>query len=314
MSGRTGKWALAALLVMAVARPVSAQTAGAHQASVAATVNGETITLAQLEAVLKLSGPEPLPATEARRRQRQREALNRMIEVLLMHQFLEKNTPAVPPADVNKRLAELEVGLTAQKKTLDEYCRDTNQTLDQLKSAVADSIRWDRYARSKLDDATVEQYYKDYRDFFEDNQVRVSHIVLRVPASANQAERAQARKTLTDLRAQLLAKKIDFAEAARKYSQDPRAALGGDLDFIRRKWMFDEAFSRAAFSLPVGEVSDVVQTEYGLHLITVTQRKRGHLFDFAKNKEKVRELCTEDQREQLIAQQRKTGQIKITLP
>src|SRR3712207_8071236 len=62
--------------------------------------------------------------------------------------------------------------------------------------------------------------------------------------------------------AQVVAGKLDFAEAARAHSQCPlSASKGGDLGLIPRKWVFEESFARAAFALPVGQVSDVVRSE-----------------------------------------------------
>jgi parvulin-like peptidyl-prolyl isomerase len=125
---------------------------------------------------------------------------------------------------------------------------------------------------------------------------------------------SQARAKLADVRAQIVAGKLDFAEAARKFSQCPSASKGGDLGFFPRKWVFEEDFARAAFAVPVGQVSDVVQTEYGLHLIKVTERKAGQPSDYAKIKDSVRDLCMEDLRQQLLAEQRKASRIEILLP
>jgi peptidyl-prolyl cis-trans isomerase C len=280
----------------------------------AAVVNGEPVSAAELQAVLKLSGPVAVHLPEGQRRQRQMEALSLLIDNLLMRQFLAKHTPAVPPAEVDKRLAEFEAGLKEQGKGLAEHCHDTHQTVEQLRAGIADHIRWATYVRPKVTDEVVAKYYKDNKDFFDEVTVQASHIVLRVPPTATEADKAAARAKLDDLRAKVVAGTLDFAEAARKHSQDPAAAQGGDLGYFPRKWVFDEAFSRAAFALPVGQVSDVVQTDYGLHLIKVTGRKPGKPSDFAKIKEAVREFCAEDLRQQLLAEQRKAATIEINLP
>jgi peptidyl-prolyl cis-trans isomerase C len=76
----------------------------------------------------------------------------------------------------------------------------------------------------------------------------------------------------------------------------------------------EEPFARAAFALKVGEISDVVQTEYGMHLIKVTDRKPGQPSDYAKIKDEVLEFCAGEMRMALVAQQRKTARIEINLP
>ena len=76
----------------------------------------------------------------------------------------------------------------------------------------------------------------------------------------------------------------------------------------------DDTFARVAFALPIDQVSDVVETEYGLHLIKVSERKPGPPSDFARVKDKVREAYAADLSLQIMAQQRKTARIERHLP
>jgi peptidyl-prolyl cis-trans isomerase C len=331
MSG--GKWtwqglAGAAMLVTLAGRapaqaPAPAAQPGAERLAApkatdgttpVALVNGEVITLGELEAVLKLSGPTPVQLPEEQQRHHRMEALGMLIDEVLMRQFLTKNAPPVPEAEVGKRVAELEAGLKRQGKSLQELCREINKTEAQVRADIAHGIQWANYSRARVTEADARKYYDEYRDFFDKVTVRASHIVLRVPAGTPEAERAQARAKLTELRAQLVAGKLDFAEAAKAHSQDPSAQKGGDLGWFPRLWVFDDAFARPAFALQVGQISDVVQTDYGLHLIKVTDRKPGQPSEYDKIKDAVREFCTEDLHQQILAQQRKTSDIKINLP
>src|SRR5262249_56914362 len=105
----------------------------------------------------------------------------------------------------------------------------------------------------------------------------------------------------TELRAQILGDKTDFAAAAKAYSQCPSASDGGDVGTFPRKFVVDENFARAAFALKPGEVSGVVQTDFGLHLIKVTERKPAQPSDFNKIKDDVREIYLDDLRLKLLA-------------
>src|SRR5207302_444679 len=149
---------------------------------------------------------------------------------------------------------------------------------------------------------------------FDRVMVRASHILLRLPPNAAEADKAKMHQQLVDLRAQIVANKIDFAEAAKKYSQCPTAPAGGDIGYFPRKFMVDDAFAQVAFSTPVNGVSDVVQTGYGLHLIKVTDRKAGEASDFAKIKGDVRDVCVEEMRMNLLNDLRKSAKVEITLP
>jgi peptidyl-prolyl cis-trans isomerase C len=286
----------------------------AEDARPVAVVNGQVITKGELDAVLNLGGPSAVQLPEGQRRQQQMEALGMLIDDLLMHQFLSQKAAPVPAAEVDKKVSEMEAGLSKQGKSLKEFCQDLHKTEAQLRADIAQSIQWANYTRGRVTEADTQQYYKDFHDFFDQVTVRASHIVLRVPPGAPETERAQARAKLTELRAQILAGTLDFAEAAKAHSQCPSAAKGGDLGFFPRKWVFEEPFARAAFALQVDQVSDIVETDYGLHLIKVTERKPGQPSDYARIKEAVREFCVEDLRQQLLAEQRKGAKIEIKLP
>ena len=117
------------------------------------------------------------------------------------------------------------------------------------------------------------------------------HIVLPIPPNASEADKSKVREKLQEIRMMLQNDpKADFAELAKQYSKDPQASPGGDLGWFPRKWVFEESFSRAAFSLRVGQVSDIVETQIGYHLIKVTDRKPGEPSEFGKIKEAVGEF------------------------
>jgi len=310
------RWALrslasAAILVVAVSA-ASAQ-APATPAKVAAVVNGEVITTTEVEAVLKSRTPTATPLTELQRKQMQLEALSMLIDDLVMQQFLRQHAPKVDPVEASKRLAEMEEGLKKQGKTLADFYRETGQTEAQIRGNMLSMLQWAAYVKDKVSEADVKRYYDENKEFFDNVTVRASHIVLRVPATATPAERQAAASRLQALRQEIVAGRLDFAEAAKKNSQCPSAPNGGDIGYFPRKWVVEEPFARAAFALKVNEVSDVVQTDYGLHLIKATERKAGQPSDFSKIKDDVRDICIEEMRLTLVAQQRKASQIKVEL-
>jgi parvulin-like peptidyl-prolyl isomerase len=138
--------------------------------------------------------------------------------------------------------------------------------------------------------------------------------MMKVSPTADDAARKDARDKLIAIRAHIMAGKLDFADAAKRFSQTESAKNGGDLGFFQRKGDIEEAFAKAAFGLKVGEVSDVVQTEFGYHLLKVTERKQGTPADFEKIKERVREFYVYEMREEVLAQMRKISKIEINAP
>jgi peptidyl-prolyl cis-trans isomerase C len=309
MNRRIGRAALGAAVLASWVGLAAAQP---EAGKVAAIVNGVQISVASVEARMQMIGTLPANAPEAQRRQRCMEALGMLIDEVLFHQFLEKSTQPVSQAELMKHYTTFETGLKEQGKSVAEFCRDTHRTLDQFKSEMAETLRWMAYTTAQINDASLERYYKDNKDVFDKVSVRASHIVLRVPAGAPEKEKAEARARLQEIRTKLVTDThADFAEMAKKCSQDPMASRGGDLGWFPRKWVFDESFSRAAFGLQKGQISDIVETDYGLHIIKVTDRKPGEKSEFAKIKEAVREFCIEDLRQQILAEQRKGAKIEL---
>jgi peptidyl-prolyl cis-trans isomerase C len=312
MSGR--KWTLgglagAAALACGVWQTMAqAQPAGSKPAAV---VNGEPIPVADLENALRQAGPALAHLTEAERKQLPMQALGMLIDKAIMRQFLARNHAPVDANEVNLKLAELQDALAKQGKTIQDFCSESNQTVEQIREGFADMIQWHAYARLHLKEADVEQFYKDNKDLFDRTSVRISQIVVRVPAPMTPSERAQLRARLEELRRQILAGTITFAEAARTHSQCPFGDKDGDLGFITRKWMVEEPVARAAFALQVGQVSDIVESDMGLHLIKVTDRKAGPPSDYAQIKYQVADVCIEDLRLTILEQERKTAKIEI---
>lgn len=122
----------------------------------------------------------------------------------------------------------------------------------------------------------------DLRTYYTQNQVRLagqeqrraSHILLTVPANASEAERVRTREKAQELLAQLKKSPDSFADLARKHSQDPGSAeRGGDLDFFARGAMV-KPFDEAVFAMEKGQISDVVESEFGYHLIRLMDIKR----------------------------------------
>jgi peptidyl-prolyl cis-trans isomerase C len=288
--------------------------AAAPAPGVAATVNGETIRLDEVDAFLK-NKLALTPLTDAQVHQLRTEVVEDLIDDLLLRQFLRQHGPKVDPAVIDRHLKALQTSLAKQGKTLADFYRETNQTEAKVRETWTTMLQLTEYVKKQITDEQLRQYYAANKDHFDRVEVKVSHIVIRVGAKDPPTERARARERLQALRAEILAGKVGFADAAKRHSQCPTGPAGGDLGYILRKGMLvDEAFCKAAFALKAGELSDVVETEFGVHLIWVTDRKPGTPSAFEKCVEEVRDTFTDDFRTELVAKLRKQAQIQITIP
>lgn len=133
----------------------------------------------------------------------------------------------------------------------------------------------------------LKAYYDDhYNEYHQEKMVKARHILFRLPVDASEKEAEQIRA-----RAQEVLQKArsgeDFAELARKYSEDPTASRGGDLGYFRKGDMVPE-FSDTAFALEPGQISDIVRTRYGFHIIKVEDVRPERQMSFEEVKEEIR--------------------------
>lgn len=118
-----------------------------------------------------------------------------------------------------------------------------------------------------VEEGDLEKYYRRHLDRFDiPEQVRAAHVLIRLAGDAGDIMRQQKRQLAEKVLAEARAGK-DFAQLARQYSDDPGSAgKGGDLGYFPRGAMV-AAFEEAAFNLKPGEISDIVETPFGLHII-----------------------------------------------
>jgi peptidyl-prolyl cis-trans isomerase D len=149
----------------------------------------------------------------------------------------------------------------------------------------------------------------DLRTYYEQNSARfgtkeerrASHILITAPSGAAAAEREKARAKAQQLLAEVKKTPSSFAELARKNSQDPGSAeKGGDLDFVTRGAMV-KPFEDAMFALKKGEVSDVVETEFGYHIIQLNDIKPGAVPPFEQVRAKIEDEVRSQQATQEFA-------------
>ena len=294
--------------------PPAAAKAEPGKSAVAATVNGEPILLERVDAFLKHK-LQVGPITVAQNRQLRAQVVNDMVDDLLLRQFLREKGPKVEAAEIDRHLKAFTENLTRQGKTLAEFLSETHQTEATLRENWTAHLQLNGYMKQQTTIEQLKKYYEANKDVFDQTEVKVSHIVIRVGPKTPAPERASARGKLKAVREAIVSRKVEFVDAAKMYSQCPSSPEGGNLGYIPRKGgLLDEAFAKAAFALKVGELSEIVETEYGLHLIKVTDRKPGLASTFEKSIEDVRDAVAEDMRADLIAKLRKVARIQITIP
>jgi len=141
----------------------------------------------------------------------------------------------------------------------------------------------------KVEEKDAQEYFRAHPEEFSGDQVRLRHILVR---TEDEAKEVSGR----------LAKNERFEDVAKALSQDSATAVkGGDLGYLRREQMFPD-FARAAFELKVGEVSGVVRTPFGYHLIKLVDRKKGQALGYEQVKDQLQRRLLEERRTQRFQQ------------
>ncbi len=145
---------------------------------------------------------------------------------------------------------------------------------EQKKALVAQFKTDDFKASVSITDDDIKAYYDDNQETYQREEVQASHILLLSKSGDSDEARAKVRAKLEGIRKQI-AEGQDFAKLARQHSEDPGSKTkGGDLGYFPRGMMV-KPFEEAAFALKKGEVSELVETSYGYHLIKLDNRRDG---------------------------------------
>lgn len=194
------------------------------------------------------------------------------------------------------------VGVAVDDSTLDWYLRQFVQAMggdvaiDQTLSAagltradlgglIRDDLQVRKFIESNVvqtidvPDSLAMAYFNDNpQQFSTPDSVRARHIIIRASQTDTQLDIDAKKQTLRDLRVRALSGE-SFEDLARDYSEGPSAPTGGDLGYFTRQDMVPP-FSNAAFSLKPGEVSDIVVTSFGYHIIQVVDNKPSRRLEY----------------------------------
>lgn len=268
--------------------------------TVVARVNGEDVAKADFDRLLKQMETQAGQAVPAARRD---EIYRAVVDQLVTYTALVQETRArgveVSEAEAKEvsdaRLGELRKQMpdeAAFKKALAER----NMTVERLRADIRKDLAINKMLEAALSGAAAVTD-ADVKDFYDKNPdeftgVRASHILIKTEG-LDDASKKTARATIDDVLKQAKAGG-DFGELAKKHSSDGSAQQGGDLGFFTKGRMVPE-FSNAAFKLQPGQISDVVETQFGYHIIKVTERKD---VPIAEASEKIRGFLASRKRDE----------------
>ena len=294
---------------------------------VLARINGEPVnkaefekTLSGIERQLEQQNGAPVPPVE--RDRIVRGLLDRMIAAKLLFQESKARKIAVTDAEVDAQLAQIR-GRFPSEEAFTTAMASEKVTVEQLKSDARQNLMINKLLEAELGpkvtvkpEDVAKAYKENLPQFQVPEQVRASHILIRVESGAaadvKQAALTKANSVLKSARSGK-----DFAELAKEFSQDPgSAAQGGDLGLFAAARMVPE-FSAVAFKLKPGAISDVVETQFGYHIIKVTEKQPARTVKLEEAKPEIERQLLEFNRNRemqtFLEALRKRGKVEVLI-
>jgi peptidyl-prolyl cis-trans isomerase C len=288
-------WAV--VLVAWIAMPLAAQT---KSSPVVMTVNdqpiyswevGLQVSTIQMELASR-GGVQPKPEDVVNA------AIRRVVESRLLAQEARRRNLKPDGTRVDQALADIEQQ-AGGREGLDAVLGRLGATYEQLRANAAESDVVQVFVKTQIEPQItvtpqeVSTFYDENPEVFErPEMVHAQHILIRISRQADQAEKDSAKARAVAARERIIAGE-DFGDVAREVSEGREASEGGDLGFFARDSMVP-AIANTAFALDVGEISEVVESQFGFHILKLLEKRAASKMTFAEAKGPAEQLLREN--------------------
>jgi len=297
MQAKPGRWLwalVAASAIVSIALMAMALEKQPLEGKIA-VVNGSVITRADLDREVSRVRQRLVRMGKSLSDSQLREAEKKILESLINRELLYQESKAkgiqVEEAALNEQLKRLK-----ERFPSEEEFKNTLIVMNLSKADIKSQIERDLTVQQFIDIQFAEKvtvsgkepkaYYDSHKDSFrQPEQVLASHILIKVEPQADGSKKAIARKKIEEIQKKVR-KGEDFASLAKAFSQCPSSAKGGDLGYFGRGQMV-KPFEEAAFALRSGEVSGIIETRFGYHLIKVIEKKPKSTIGYEETKDKI---------------------------
>ena len=262
-----------------------------------AVVNGVTITKEtydrELDFFVRRAAPGGKKIPDGQMAQMKNEVLESLIDRELLYQESKKKGIQIKSEAVSDQLHKIQQRYPSKEefnKLLSNMGLTESDVQMQIARGMAIQELIDKEVTEKVkvsDEETKSFYDKNPQLFQQPEQIKASHILIKVEADAPADKKAEARKKIETVQ-QKVQKGEDFATLAKTYSEGPSGPRGGDLGYFKRGQMV-KPFEEAAFSLKLNETSEIVETRFGYHLIKVNDKKPAKKMTYAEVKDRLNE-------------------------
>jgi peptidyl-prolyl cis-trans isomerase C len=304
------------------ATPAAPKPVPAELPSVVAKVNGDDIPRAEFETTIQnVESRAGRPVPPEQRDQVYRGVLEDLIALRLLKQEVARRQLTASDAELAEAMkgmrqqfpteAAFKQALTAQKMTLEQLREETRTQV-----LVSKMLQQEVASQVAVKPTEISGFYEKNPDKFQQPEaVRASHVLITVPEGAAPAARAAARTKAENVLKQARAG-ADFAKLAQTYSDDASKGRGGDLGFFPKGQMVP-AFEAAAFALAPNQVSDIVESPFGYHVIKVIEKRPAQNVPFSEAAPRIEQYLRQEQQQAktkaFVDQLRAKGNVQVLI-
>jgi len=302
--------------------PTPVKPVPAQLPDVVARVNGTDITRKDFERAVSMVEAQAKRQVPPDQRDRvYRDVLDQLVMMRVLEQEATARKIAVTDKDIDDQIAELKKRFpdeAAFTKELSARGMSVADLRGEARSNIAISRMMDAEVtpKAKVDERDVKAFYdQNPNEFKQPEGFRASHILIRVEPNATEAQKKEARARIEGLLAELKGG-ADFAALAKAHSQDGSAANGGDLNFFQRGQMV-EPFQKAVDGLKVGEISGVVETQFGYHVVKLTDKRPARTVPLAEASPRIGQFllrrAQQEKANEFLQSLRAKGKVEILI-
>jgi len=273
-----------------------------------AVVNGTEITredfdreMGRVRQQLSRSGR---PMTRAQLSSVENSVLENLITNELLYQESERKGIKVGKQAVDEQLNRIKKRFPSEdafKSTIGKMNLSEADIITQIEKglSIQQFVKQEFSQKVNVSDKDTKAYYEGNPDKFKQpEEIRASHILIKVDPKSDASQKATSYKKMEEIQVKIQ-KGGDFAALAKEFSQGPSNVKGGDLGFVRRGQMV-KPFEEAAFALAPGEVSGIVETRFGYHLIKVFEKKPETTSEYGAVKDRLKQSLEQREVQKLM--------------
>jgi peptidyl-prolyl cis-trans isomerase C len=292
------------------AQPVQPNPLTSDPNAVVVRVNGEDITRGEIQKIMdaamqQAAGQVPPQQMQQMQAQMYQRITDDLITKKLMDAAIAATNIVVSAEDLAAAMEEIRSSVPPGQD-LETALATSGTTLDELTKSVEEQLATRKFLESKTEgiadatEAEAREFYDSNPDRFQrPESVTASHILVKVDPESEEDIKSEKKVELESIRADIIAGTVTFEDAAAANSDCPSKAQGGSLGTFGKGQMVPE-FEVAAFTQDIDEIGDVIETQFGYHVIKVSERNEEGTVSFEESKEQLIAFLSGQKKQEVV--------------